>query len=62
MAAKLSLHCEQWFRQPVAKYADVDRTLEPEQRDKQSQAVFGDFNRSPLTDVSPEMIFIAERI
>ncbi|MFN2604211.1 MAG: class I SAM-dependent methyltransferase [Gemmatimonadaceae bacterium] len=25
-------------------------------------AVFGDFNRSPLTDVSPEMIFIAERI
>ncbi|MDP9179460.1 MAG: class I SAM-dependent methyltransferase [Gemmatimonadota bacterium] len=26
------------------------------------KAVFGDFNRSPLTDVSPEMIFIAERI
>lgn len=25
-------------------------------------AVFGDFNRSPLTDISPEMIFIAERI
>jgi len=26
------------------------------------KAVFGDFNRSPLTDESPEMIFIAERI
>jgi SAM-dependent methyltransferase len=26
------------------------------------KAVFGDFNRSPLTDASPEMIFIAERI
>jgi len=26
------------------------------------KAVFGDFNRSPLTDVSPEMIFMAERI
>jgi ubiquinone/menaquinone biosynthesis C-methylase UbiE len=26
------------------------------------RAVFGDFNRSPLTDASPEMIFIAERI
>jgi SAM-dependent methyltransferase len=26
------------------------------------RAVFGDFNRSPLTDPSPEMIFIAERI
>jgi SAM-dependent methyltransferase len=26
------------------------------------KAVFGDFNRSPLTDVSPEMIFITERI
>ena len=25
-------------------------------------AAFGDFNRSPLTDVSPEMIFIAERV
>ena len=25
------------------------------------RAVFGDFNRSPLTDSSPEMIFIAER-
>jgi len=25
-------------------------------------AVFGDFNRSPLTDISPEMIFIAERV
>jgi SAM-dependent methyltransferase len=27
-----------------------------------TKAVFGDFNRSPVTDVSPEMIFIAERI
>jgi SAM-dependent methyltransferase len=27
-----------------------------------AKAVFGDFNRSPLTDQSPEMIFIAERI
>ncbi|HUQ18682.1 MAG TPA: class I SAM-dependent methyltransferase [Gemmatimonadaceae bacterium] len=27
-----------------------------------TKAVFGDFNRSPLTDKSPEMIFIAERI
>jgi len=27
-----------------------------------TKAVFGDFNRSPLTDASPEMIFIAERI
>lgn len=26
------------------------------------KAIFGDFNRSPLTDVSPEMIFMAERI
>jgi SAM-dependent methyltransferase len=26
------------------------------------RAVFGDFNRSPLTDASPEMIFMAERI
>lgn len=26
------------------------------------KAVFGDYNRSPLTDQSPEMIFIAERI
>ena len=26
------------------------------------RAVFGDFNRSPLTDVSPEMIFVAERV
>jgi SAM-dependent methyltransferase len=26
------------------------------------RAVFGDFNRSPLTDESPEMIFIADRI
>ena len=26
------------------------------------KAVFGDFNRSPLTDVSPEMIFMAERV
>lgn len=26
------------------------------------RAVFGDFNRSPLTDASPEMIFIADRI
>jgi len=26
------------------------------------KAVFGDFNRSPLTDESPEMIFITERI
>jgi hypothetical protein len=25
------------------------------------KAIFGDFNRSPLTDVSPEMIFMAER-
>ncbi len=25
------------------------------------RAAFGDFNRSPLTDISPEMIFIAER-
>lgn len=24
-------------------------------------AAFGDFNRSPLTDISPEMIFVAER-
>jgi hypothetical protein len=26
------------------------------------ESVFGDFDRSPLTDASPEMIFIAERI
>lgn len=26
------------------------------------KAVFGDFNRSPLTDASPEMIVVAERI
>ena len=26
------------------------------------KAVFGDYNRSPLTDQSPEMIFIAERV
>ena len=26
------------------------------------RAAFGDFNRSPLTDISPEMIFIADRI
>jgi SAM-dependent methyltransferase len=26
------------------------------------KAIFGDFNRSPLTDASPEMIFMAERI
>jgi SAM-dependent methyltransferase len=26
------------------------------------KAVFGDFNRSPLTDESPEMIFVAEKI
>lgn len=25
------------------------------------KVVFGDFNRSPLTDISPEMIFVAER-
>ncbi|HLE57519.1 MAG TPA: class I SAM-dependent methyltransferase [Rhodothermia bacterium] len=26
------------------------------------RAVFGDYNRSPLTDASPDMIFIAERV
>jgi hypothetical protein len=26
------------------------------------RVVFGDFNRSPLTDASPEMIIIADRI
>jgi len=26
------------------------------------ESVFGDFDRSPLTDASPEMIFIAERV
>jgi hypothetical protein len=26
------------------------------------EAVFGDFDRSPLTDASPEMIFIAESV
>jgi len=25
------------------------------------KAIFGDFNRSPVTDISPEMIFVAER-
>lgn len=27
-----------------------------------TKAVFGDYNRSPLTDASPDMIFVAERI
>ena len=45
MSAKLSLHGEQRLGQPVAKDADVNCTLNVEERDKQAQAVAADFER-----------------